>query len=163
MPEPSGYAPIEFGGEDEENLYFILEKNKNGAGQDVYYVKGLNELGMTQLSLKIPAMVDGIPVVFIDEFALSGSEARTLVLGDNISELASGAFDGAKELIGVYIPKADPNEIATPNCMNEDGLAIRGARDDLKIYVPEEALGEYHQDYFWGDYANRLIGYEKNN
>ena len=161
MPPPSGFAPIDFGGEDEENLYFILEDAKSGAGQDVLYLTGLNEEGKKQLNLKIPAMVDGKPVVFIAEGALSGSEARTLVLGENVSALTAGSFEGAMQLTSVYITKSDPNAISTPNNANEAGLATRGARDDLKIYVPSDGLSEYISDYFWGDYASRLKGYDK--
>ena len=161
LPKPPGYLPIDFEGEDEENLYFILEKAKNGAGQDVYYIVGLNEEGKKQINLKTPSMVDGIPVVLIGEGAFLGSEARTLVLGDNISALVSGSFDGASELRAVYISKTDPNDISTPNNASEDGLATRGARSDLKIYVPDSSLADFRTDYFWGDYTGTIEGYEK--
>lgn len=161
LPEPPGYAPVDFVGGDEENLYFTLEVIKNGAGQDVYYITGLNDLGKDQVTLRIPNASDGVPIVGIRPNAFAGSEARTVILGDNISDIMYSAFGNAEFLTAVYVPTADPNDISIPNNSGPDGLATRDANPALKIYVPTEGYEVFKSDYFWGDYEDRLVGYEK--
>lgn len=160
LPKPSGYAPIDFAQGAEENLYFELELYETKAGHQVYYIIGLNDEGKKQISLRVPNNTDGCPIVGIRAGAFDGSELRTLVLGDNITDIKSLAFSGASHLRSVYVQVADPNKISVPNMMNEEGLATEGAPSDMKIYVPSESLGNYSTDYFWGDYAKYLEGYE---
>lgn len=158
LPAPSGYAPVEFTGGEEENLYFVLEAAKNGAGQDVWHIVGLNELGKTQVALSIPNMTDGKPIIKIAEGALEGAEVRTLVIGDNITRLDSGSLGGAKHLGAVYISKPNPASVSVPNDQDENGLATKGAPESLKIYIPEKSIPRYVEDYFWGSYSKYLKG-----
>ncbi len=159
LPPPPGYAPIDFGGENEENLYFTLEAAKTGAGQPIWYVTGLNEEGMKQTSLKIPDMVDGVPVAGIGSMAFANSAVRTLGLGNNITNISSCAFAEAEHLTSVYIPFSSPEGRSIPNSSNENGLATKDARDDLILYVPADSLSLFKENYFWGDYSERLRGY----
>lgn len=161
LPEPSGYAPIDFEGESEENLYFVLEEDVNGAGQTVYYIVGLNELGKSQVNLVIPALTDGIPVAGIRRDALKGAAVRSLYLGINTVSVDSGAFGGAPNLSAVYVSKESPSQITIPNLSNPNGLATDGAPAGLKIYVPRESLDAFKVDYFWGDYNQNLVAWEK--
>lgn len=161
LPAPSGYAPIDFGGENEENLYFILEEEVNGAGQTVYYVVGLNEQGKSRVNLVIPSMTDGIPVAGIKRDALKGAAVRSLYLGTNTVSVDSGAFGGAPNLSAVYVSKDSPDKISIPNLSNPNGLATDGAPAGLKIYVPRESLDAFKVDYFWGDYNQNLVAWEK--
>ena len=161
LPEPSGYAPADFAGGDEENLYFVLEAAKNGAGQDVWYIVGLNDAGKEQVSLSIPNNSDGIPIVGIRPNAFAGAEVRTLMVGENISDIMYSAFGGAESLASVYIPKSDPNDITIPNNSGPDGLATKGASAALRIYVPADGYESYKGDYFWGDYEEILVSYVK--
>lgn len=159
LPEPPGYQPIDFGGENEENLYFILESGETGAGQAIWHITGLNEEGRRQTTLRIPDMVDGIPVAGIRPAAFKDSAVRKLGLGNNITNISTRAFADAENLSEVYVPFTSPEGRSIPNSSNEDGLATKGARDDLLIYVPNDYLSEFKQDYFWGDYSERLRGY----
>ena len=159
LPKPSGYQPIEFGGEDEENLYFILEAGVNGAGQDVWYVVGLNEEGKKQVSLKIPSNTDGKPITTIREGALEGAAVRTLVLGENISRLDSGSLGGAPHLKAVYLAHPAPAAVSVPNLADENGLATKGAPSEIKIYVPKGRIERFLNDYFWMAYADKLGEY----
>jgi len=159
LPAPPGYAPVDFEAGSEENLYFELTLTKNGAGQDVYFVTGLNEEGKKQITLKIPTGVDGIPVVNVSREAFRGSQVRTLILGNNISSISSCALSGAEKLTAVYVGKNDPTEIGVPNLSSPDGLITEGASPRLSILVPKEAYEEYLNDYFWGDYKSWLKSY----
>ena len=159
LPSPSGFAPIDFEEGDEENLYFELMLTENGAGQSVWIITGLNDEGKKQLRLTIPSSTDGYPIAVISENAFEGAELRTLVLGKNINTILSGAFGGADNLEAVYITTDDPSDIAVPNGADENGLITEGAPNSLRIYVPNESLGQFKTDYFWGDYASLIIGY----
>ena len=159
LPKPSGYQPMDFEGGDEENRYFILEAGVNGAGQDVWYIVGLNEEGKKQISIKVPNNVDGKPITKICEGALTGAEVRTLVLGSNISRLDSGALGGAEHLRAVYLPHPSPTAVSVPNLVDENGLATKGAPADLRIYVPSGRLERFLNDYFWMAYADVLREY----
>ena len=164
LPEPSGYAPVDFTEGDSENLYFTL-KTVPFASKTAVYITGLNEEGMKQTVLTVPNNINGVPVIGIEEGALSGSEVRIVYLGENIRSLASGALSGAENLRAVYVPRSktmqtDAERISVPNSADANGLCTKGAPAGLKIYVPASALEVYKQDYFWGDYKNFLEGYE---
>ncbi len=161
LPEPPGYAPVDFAGGDSENLYFELEQFVTGAGQTVWHITGLNEEGMKQVNLQIPSNVEGIPVAGIRAEAFAGSEVRAVYVGENITSIESGAFGGAMSLGAVYIPKSDPGAISVPNNFTPGGLMTLGAPEGLKIYVPSEALSEYMVDYFWDAYSKSLVGYDR--
>ena len=164
LPEPPGYRPSDFVGDDDgvgdgntedkdTNPYFELEAAVNGAGQNVWYIVGLKEAGMAQTELVIPNNVDGVPIVGIKEGAFAGSSLEKLTVGENINFIASRAFADAEALVAVYIKALQPSKITVPNGFDENGLATDGANSALKIYVPEEAFFDYVADYFWGDYS----------
>lgn len=157
LPTPPGYKPQDFTGGEVENLYFELELAKNGAGQDVWYIKGLNEEGRKQLMLTVPNVTEGLPVVGIMPYAFADSEVRTLTLGDNVSFMMSKALSGATNLSALYISKSDPGEISVPNKGDESGLAIDETNAKLKIYLPPEAIEVYKADYFWSDYSTHFL------
>lgn len=158
LPKPSGYQPMEFEGGDEENLYFILEAGVNGAGQEVWYVVGLNDEGKKQVSLRVPNNTEGKPITKICEGALAGSEVRTLVLGENVSRLDTGSLGGAEFLKAVYIPHPSPAAVSVPNLDGE--LATKGAPNGIRIYVPKGRIERFLNDYFWMAYADVLGEYE---
>ena len=161
LPEPPGYRPVDFAGGSETNLYLKLEAGVNGAGQAVWYIVGLNEEGMKQVSITIPNNVDGIPVYAIRPEAFAGSELRTLIIGDNIASIESSAFGGAENLTAVYVPTSNPDDIGIPNSFAGD-LATNGANSALKIYIPEGSLFDFVSHYFWGDYGECLVEYKRN-
>ena len=156
LPEPPGYQPLDFAAGDSENLYFELLEAKNGAGQDVWKIVGLNEEGKKQIAISIPNNINGIPVMGIEPYALAGSELRSLYIGDNVTYLASNSLSGAEYLTSVYITKADPAAISVPNGRDENGLITDGKNPSLKIYIPEEGLELYKADYFWSDYTGYI-------
>lgn len=159
LPEPPGYAPVIFEEGDEENLYLELELGQNAAGQTVWYIVGLNDVGRSRVSITIPKATDGYPIAGIRENAFSGSQLRTLVIGENITHIASGAFGGAAHLSEVYVRSEAPSKITVPNNSNANGLMTKGASSSLRIYVPSAALPSYMGHYFWGDYSHILLGY----
>ena len=159
LPAPSGFAPVDFEVSDEENLYFELELTKNGAGQSIWMITGLNEEGKKQLHLTIPSSTDAYPIAIISENAFSGSELRTLAIGKNITAIYSGALRGADHLEAVYVRTTDPSDISIPNSADENGLITDGASTTLRLYVPSESLAQFKTDYFWGDYASLILGY----
>ena len=159
LPEPSGYLPVDFSGTSEENRYFILEADVNTAGQEVWNIVGLNDEGKRQITLNVPDNTEGRPIVKICEGALAGAEVRTLVLGNNVSRLDSGSLGGAKNLRAVYVSKTSPSALSVPNLSDENGLAIKGAPAELKIYVPKGRIELFLGDYFWMPYSKNLEGY----
>lgn len=158
LPPPSGYAVIDFEDGSEENLYFELQSDKDAAGNDVYYVVGLNDEGMKQNQLSIPNNIDGCPVVGIMPYFAEGSEARRIYVGKNVKSISSSAFGGAMHLSEIYIMRDDPRDISVPNAFVESGLITEGAPEDVKIFVKEEYLSLCKEDYFWGDYSFCLKG-----
>ncbi len=159
LPEPPGYRPVDFVGGSDVNLYLELEAGVNGAGQAVWYVTGLNAEGKKQVSITLPNNVDGIPVYGIRPEAFADSELRTLIIGDNIASIESSAFGGAKNLTAVYVPTANPDDIAIPNSFAGD-LATNGASTSLKIYIPKDSTFNYVSHYFWADYSPWFVEYE---
>lgn len=156
LPAPSGYAPLEFGGENGDGSHFLLRQISVG-GRDAYEIVGLTEEGMKQTRLAIPAMVDGVPVARIGAEAFAGSSVRSLGVGTNIMDIASHAFAGADMLTSVYLPVGKlPGDIQIPNNDEEHMLATDGAPDGLVIYVDEAALSDFKTNYFWGVYSARL-------
>ena len=156
LPEPPGYAPLDFAAGDSKNLYFDLIPAKNGAGQDVWKIAGLNAEGMLQTSIIIPNNIDGIPVIGVEPYAFRGSEIRSLLVGDNVTYLASNSLSGAEHLESVYINKASPDAISVPNGADENGLITDGKNPSLKIFIPAEGMELYKADYFWSDYTAYL-------
>ena len=158
LPDPSGYKPQEFVGENNENLYFELELSENLAGQTVYTVTGLNDAGKKAVTLNIPDMVDGVAVSSIAAEAFDGAAVRQLYLGKNISSIAGRAFAGAMSLSSVYVPFESPGRVTIPN-NNDPALATEDGSAKLVFYVPESSVGAYKSDYFWGAYSERIKGY----
>ena len=153
LPTPPGYKPQDFSDGEVENLYFILEGSQNGAGQDVWFIKGLNEEGKKQLMLTIPNFTEGRPVVGISPYAFADSQVRAITLGDNVSYIESNAISGATNLQALYVDRTDPGAISVPNSFTEGGLFTDGSAPKLKIYLPAEAIEVYKGDYFWSDYS----------
>ena len=104
-------------------------------------------------------MVDGVPVTHIAAEAFDGAAVRSIYLGRNVDSIASRAFAGAMSLGAVYNPNTQPKSVAIPNNANVNGLATDGANQKLIFYVPEESVGAYKSDYFWGDYSEIIKGY----
>lgn len=159
LPAAPGFRRDTILGEEEENLYFLLRRDRVG-GEEFYTVTGLNPAGLSQRTLKIPDIVDGLPVRTVATGALTGGAVRELTLGLNVSRLDSGALGGASSLRAVHIPDGRAAEnISVPNqCDLVSGVPLMtdGAPDSLKIYVDAALYEGYLADYSWQTYGAYL-------
>lgn len=152
LPSPPGHRPADGSdasiAENQENLYFILEKTQDGG----WAVVGLNEAGMTAEQLIIPDFTDDAPVTTICRSAFNGSAAKSLTLGTGISRIDGGALLGSA-ITEVIIPKGrSAQDISVPN-NTSDELFTAGGQERLAIYVDSDRYEEFISDYFWGDYG----------
>lgn len=152
LPKPTGHRPaVSSDDENEENFYFVLEK----AADDTWAIVGLNESGMEETELIIPARVDDADISTISKGAFSGSKAVKLTVGKNIRRIDGGALSGSS-ISEIIIPNGiGADNISVPN-NSSDELFIAGGQTRLAIFVDPELYEEFISDYFWGDYGAYL-------
>ena len=119
-----------------------------------YTVTGLTEEGRARTQLTIPYQVNGI---YIDSFTAEVFAGNTVVqsvtIQNNISLLPDGAFSGCSSLREIRLEHTAPADISVGY-----GL-FSGTSGALDVYVPEDALSAFANNYFWGRYADRLKAY----
>lgn len=135
---------------DENEVYFTYEI------VDTYaYITGLTELGKAQKTLRTPVAYDGKKVTQIAENAFAGGSGITeLYVTDNISWIANGAFRGADSLMKIHILATDPDLTKVDSI----GNPREGLPSESRFYVPKSSLSVYANNYFWGPFAQFLIG-----
>ena len=135
---------------DENEVYFTYEVN----GSSVF-ITGLTELGKAQTTLRTPVAYDGKKVTQIAENAFAGgSNIKELYVTDNISWIANGAFRGADSLTKIHILATDPDSTKVDSI----GNPREGLPSESRFYVPKSSLSVYANNYFWGPFAQFLIG-----
>lgn len=152
LPPPPGHRPDdnspENTAENQENLYFVLEKAQDGG----WAITDLNEAGMKAEQLTVPDYVEDAAVTTICSAAFSGSKAKSLTIGANISRIDGGALRDSV-ITEIYIPAGrKAADISVPNNTSEE-LFTAGGQQRLAIYVDSESYEEFIGDYFWGDYG----------
>ena len=78
---------------------------------------------------------------------------QSITIQDNIRSLPDGCFSGCTALRSVYLTHTDPADIAVGYGLFE------GTAGTCTVYVPQEALTQFANNYFWGRYADRLGSY----
>jgi hypothetical protein len=147
IPDPDENIVYEY---DENEVYFTYEVTQFGI-----FITGLTDLGKAQSTLRTPVAYDGKKVTQIsaDTFA-GGAAIRELFVTDNIAQIADGAFRGADSLTKIHILAENPDDTK----VNSIGNPRDGLPSDSRFYVPKGSLSVYENNYFWGPFAEYLIG-----
>ena len=147
IPKPDEDIVYEY---DENEVYFTYEVTDFGV-----FITGLSELGKAQTTLRTPVAYDSKKVVQIapDAFA-GGSGIKELFVTDNIGQIADGAFRGADSLTKIHILATNPDDTTVNNL----GNPREGLPSESRFYVPRDSLSVYANNYFWGPFAEYLIG-----
>lgn len=128
---------------------FIYEKNGN-----YYKITGLTEKGLLQEKLIIPYQVDGI---YINEFTNDvfsyNRSLKKITIQENIRRIYDNSFYGCEVLERIYLLHDTPSSISA-------GFNLLVGTSG-NIYVDNNALAGFINDYFWGAYQERICGYEK--
>ena len=135
---------------DANEVYFTFEVVDTSV-----FITGLTDLGKAQTTLRTPVAYDGKKVTQItaDAFA-GGSNIKELFVTDNIAWIADGAFRGADSLTKIHILAIDPD--ATK--VNSIGNPREGLPSNSRFYVPKASLSVFANNYYWGPFAEYLIG-----
>lgn len=78
---------------------------------------------------------------------------KSVTIQENIHTLSNGSFLGCDNLERIVLRHSEPAEISVGYEL------LNGVPGSCKIYVPEDALSEFANNYFWGRYAKRMEGY----
>ncbi len=128
---------------------FTYEALENG-----WHITGLTSEGKAVTNVELPNYYQGKKVVSFDASVFAGNTViEELHLGKYIYTVEGGAFDGCTSLRRLYVSK----DVQPSNCIVYLDL-LKGA-PNCKIYVPQEKLLEYINDYFWSRYGAYIMGY----
>ena len=134
---------------DENEVYFLYDVKDTGVE-----IVGVSDLGKTQTVLTTPKAFDGKKVVMLTSgtFADCGNLTELFVT-ENISQIHDGTFEGAGNLTKIHMASSNPD-----NCIvnSMSGEAFVGTSSKCRVYVPNGALSDYKNNYFWGIYSNLL-------
>lgn len=137
-------------GDNSSKDYFVYERSGN-----YYKIVGLTEEGLEQEELIIPYQVDGL---YINEFSNDvfsyNKKIKKIIIQKNIKRIYDNSFYGAESLQGVYLLHDSPQEISV-------GFNLLVGTATM-VYVDENIKITFINDYFWGAYQGRILGYEKN-
>lgn len=114
-----------------------------------YTITGLTAQGAECTELVIPYQVDGLYVTaFLPSVFAGNTVIESVTVQQNISVLYDRSFEGCTSLEKLILLHEDPADISVGYSLTE------GA--SFNIYVPEDALGSFKNNYFWGSYADIL-------
>ncbi|HIU61149.1 MAG TPA: hypothetical protein IAB69_00670 [Candidatus Coproplasma excrementigallinarum] len=114
-----------------------------------YTITGLTAQGAECTELVIPYQVDGLYVTaFLPSVFAGNTVIESVTVQQNISVLYDRSFEGCTSLEKLILLHEDPADISVGYSLME------GA--SFNIYVPEDALSSFKNNYFWGSYADVL-------
>lgn len=150
LPEKPAVPDAEVAGEGDNSDADLFEYRLDGS---YYTVAGLTEAGKNASELVIPFQVDGIyvrdflPLVFLDN-----KNIESITVQENIHTLPDGGFAGCDNLKSLILLHGKPSDIAV-------GYGLLEGAGNCVIYVPEDSLSQFENNYFWNRYAKQLQGY----
>ena len=127
---------------------FAYEENGNG-----YRIIGVNEKGKQKSQLTIPAFyqekkVNGIKAETFEETAL----LRRIIVQENLQTLPDYLFSKCTGLREIVLRHTSPQDISVGYHLLAGTTAY--------ISVPKSAKSAFENNYFWGYYAEKMVGYE---
>jgi mitochondrial fission protein ELM1 len=121
-----------------------------------YAISSLTNQGKQKSSLTLPYSSDGIHVTRVLRHAFKDAvNLGEIHIPNNITLIQNEAFDGCSNLKSIYIEQKDPTKIT----VGMAGGLLDGANSSCYVYVPNESLSKYQNDYNWEAYRDRLRGY----
>ena len=143
IPDPG----IEGEGDNSDKDCFTYEQDGN-----YYIITGLTEKGLEQTELVVPYQVNGL---YVREFGASvfagNTTVREITIQENIDFIEDGSFSGCDNLKKIILTHDEPSDISVGYGLLSDTRA--------SVYVSKDVLSQFKNDYFWGSYAEDLIGY----
>ncbi len=136
-------------GDDSDEALFEYEEAE-GVG---YNAISLLEEGKSRKSVVLPSMHEGKPVVGFaaDVFAGNGT-IEEITIQENVRMILDGSFKGCMNLRKVILKNTQPSLLLV-------GFHVLEGAEQLRFYVPKDALSTYILDYLWGRYAEYLEAY----
>lgn len=129
--------------------YFTYTTREDGT----YLIDGITEEGAKLAQITLPYSYNGISVTgFSSEVFQNNSAIAEITLQENIAYISNLSFDGCVNLRSIRLLQDDPTKIGIGA-----GL-LTGVPSTCKIYVHEESLRNYINNYFWSYYATSLYG-----
>lgn len=150
LPEKPVIPDVEVEGAGDNSHADQFEYRLDGS---YYTVVGLTETGKDASELIIPFQVDGIyvreflPLVFLDN-----KNIQSITIQENIHTLSDESFAGCDNLTSLILKHGKPADIAV-------GYKLLEGAGNCVIYVPEDSLSQFKNNYFWNKYAKQLQGY----
>ena len=117
-----------------------------------YIIDGLTPAGEEKTGLIVPCQVNGLYVkgfeasVFADH-----AKVEEITLQENIASVPNFSFRGCGKLKKNILTHTAPSELS----VGYDFLSGTNA----KIYVPGEHVNAFINDYLWGYYERKIVGY----
>ncbi len=125
--------------------YFIYAENNSGI-----IIIGLSDEGKKRAELTVPTSIDEKPVTALGEgFIKESNMLQKICIQGNITSIPDGCFSGCKALKEIHILSDKPE-----NCHVGQGLL---KECDADIFVPADSLSAYKVNYFWSQYASRIM------
>ena len=117
-----------------------------------YFIDGLTQAGAERSKLIIPYQVNGLYVKGFSASVFEGNEkTEEITLQENITAVSDGSFDGCKNLKKIILTHQKPSALSVGYYF------LKGT--NARIYVKNEHVNAFINDYFWGYYANEIVGY----
>ena len=136
---------------DANEVYFTYETSDFGV-----YITGVTDLGKAETVLTTPIAYNGQKVIGVSIDTFIGCENLSeIFITSNIGNIPDGTFRGASNVTKVHILATDPNDTTVDNISVK---AMDGLPSSARFYVPAESLSEYKVNYFWGPYAEYILG-----
>lgn len=136
-------------GDNQHEELFAYEEYNEG-----YRIVGLQVGAEEKKTLVLPVEHEGKQVIAISATALKQAKNLTeLIVQSNIRSLPDSMFTECKDLKKVTVKHSAPDKISVGFHLL-DGTSA-------KIYVPKTAKSAFQNNYFWGNYAGVIVGYEE--
>ena len=117
-----------------------------------YIIVGLTETGMESKRLIVPYQVNGLYVKGFTASVFAGNETiEEITLQENIAAVSNGSFDGCGSLKKIMLTHTKPSTLSVGY------FFLKGT--NARIYVQEAHVSAFINDYFWGYYEQRIVGY----
>lgn len=117
-----------------------------------YVLDGLTPAGMERSELTVPYQVNGLYVKGFDSSLFAGNETiQEITLQENISSVSGSSFDGCRRLKKIILTHSSPSSLSVGYFFLEGTNA--------KIYIRQEHVNSFINDYFWGYYEQKIVGY----
>ena len=95
---------------------------------------------------------DGKNVISFDVTTFAGNTLiEEIVVQTNIRLMPDMAFEGCTSLKCLTLQHTTPSSISV-------GFSLLEGAPTCYVYVPQEGVGQFYTDYFWGHYAGRVKG-----